>query len=341
MSNFAARFGAFVLLCLASFLSGCNRTTPPQSTLAPSNRVVLYCSVDEVYAKPIIKDLEQRTGLRIDALFDTEATKTAGLTNRIRTEKSNPRGDVFWSSALLQTLLLQREGLLQPYVSISARDVPQAFKDKAGYWTGMGARARVFVWHQGFKGKASQLSDLLQPSLKNRVAISNPQFGTASDWAAALGVRWGAARTTKYFAGLKGNGVQVLPGNSDVARRVATGELLAGVTDADDFWAQNARSSSLQSALIQPASKITTTPADDVRVPGSVAMLAGAPHPQAARKLIDALLAAQIERALMQQMRGVVSVRDASLRSVSNDSARWSAAWDKLREPLAEILLTN
>jgi iron(III) transport system substrate-binding protein len=186
---------------------------------------VLYCSVDEVYAKPIIRDLEKRTGLRIDALYDTEATKTAGLATRIRAERRRPQGDVFWSSALLQTLLLKREGLLQAYQSPSAKDIPAAFKDKDGMWTGLGVRARVIVFHETTWGRPpNTLSYLLWHGFQNKVGISNPQFGTASDWVAALATRQGVAKTLNYFRALKKNGVRVLPGNSIVAEKVARGE---------------------------------------------------------------------------------------------------------------------
>src|SRR5689334_11540155 len=110
-------------LCFALVISGCNTASSPdgKTAIAPktpiSNRVVLYCSVDDVYAKPIVAALEKKTGLDIEPLYDVEAAKTAGLANRIRAEKKRPRADVFWSSALLQTLLLQREGLLEKYVS--------------------------------------------------------------------------------------------------------------------------------------------------------------------------------------------------------------------------------
>src|SRR3712207_9430054 len=70
-----------VTLWLLLLLSGCNRQSVPST-----NRVVLYCSVDDVYARPIIKRLEAETGLRIDALYDTEATKTAGLGARLPAE---------------------------------------------------------------------------------------------------------------------------------------------------------------------------------------------------------------------------------------------------------------
>ena len=50
----------------------------------PRERVVLYCSVDDVYARPIVTELAERTGITIDAIYDVEAAKTAGLANRIR-----------------------------------------------------------------------------------------------------------------------------------------------------------------------------------------------------------------------------------------------------------------
>lgn len=316
-------------LCVSAVnLLGCNK----QET--PSNRVVLYCSVDDVYAKPIIQQLEKQTGLQIDALYDTEAAKTAGLANKIRAEKNRPQGDVFWSSALLQTLLLNREGLLQPYVSPSAKDIPQAFKAKDGSWTGLGVRARVKV----ISGKVVPPNPV--------TGISNPQFGTGSDWVAALVARQGRGRTLGYFRDLKTNGVQVLPGNSVVAEKVARGELAYGITDTDDYYAQ--RSKSRRTYLMLFDTKTL------VFIPGSLAILKNAPHQVNAQKLVDALLKIEIEKQLVQTMIGVMPLRPGielkqpelkklmkQLKSAPDDTAKWPQAWDEIREPLAEILLKD
>ena len=322
------------------FISACNKQE------SPSNRVVLYCSVDDVYAKPIIKELEKQTGLQIDVLYDTEAAKTAGLANKIRAEKNRPQGDVFWSSALLQTLLLNREGLLQPYVSPSAKDIPAAFKAKDGSWTGLGVRARVEIFSQPvwlFK-----LSDKFTQTMLTRggIGISNPQFGTGSDWVAALGVRLGRRQTLNYFQKLKASGVKILPGNSVVAEKVALKELGYGVTDTDDYFAQ--RSKARSGYFMLPNSK------DLVFIPGSVAILKNAPHQANAQKLVDVLLKVETERQLVQTMIGVMPLRPGikvkqpelqalmkQLKAAPNDTAKWPAAWDEIREPLAEILLKD
>jgi iron(III) transport system substrate-binding protein len=307
------------------FLAGCNQE--------PQNRVVLYCSVDDIYARPLIAELEKKTGLKIDALYDVEAAKTAGLANRIRAEKNRPRGDVFWSSALLQTLLLQREGLLLEYSPPAAKEIPSAFKDARGAWTGVGMRRREIVFNKKLRRPPRALSDLLRPNLKNQIAISNPQFGTGSDWVAALAVRQGQKPTLDYFRALKKNGVRVVPGNGVVAERIAKGDLLAGVTDTDDFLAQQKNSFAIRLAAPRPPLAINA-----VEVPGCVAILKGAPHSANAQKLVDALASREFEAQLIAKMKGVTSLRDIK-NPPPADTHKWADAWLQIRDPLADILL--
>jgi iron(III) transport system substrate-binding protein len=302
--------------------------------------VVLYCSVDEAFAKPIVNELQKRTGLRIDALYDVEAAKTAGLANRIRAEKARPQGDVFWSSALLQALLLQREGLLQPYASPAASDIPARLKASDGAWTGMGLRLHTLGFKKGLQNPPRKLEDLLQPRFKGKIGISNPQFGTGSDWAASIGAERGAGPALAFFKALKANGLRVLPGNSVVAERVASGELLAGIADSDDWEIQKKQTGNIDIGLGFPG----------LTVPGAVAILKGAPHQAEARQLTDNLLALQTEALLTQKMAGVYSTRPngkagtakplpPNSKSSLQDASRWPAAWDALSEPLAEVLL--
>ncbi len=327
-------FGAFVLLWMTLFLQGCAPQNP--------NRVVLYCSVDEVYAKPLIERLEKQTGLQIDALFDTEASKTAGLANRIRAERDRPRADVFWSSALLQTLLMSDEGLLQAYDSPLERDLPARFRGKD--WVGVGARARVMVSSQS-QTKVTSIARLAES--KNPVGISNPQFGTASDWATTLSLRWSASETLNYFRALQKIDARILPGNGDVARQIAQGDLRFGVTDSDDFLALHRQNKVI--FLVQTAK-------DNVLVPGAASVIQGAPNLKNAKKLLDAIASTAGERALMQQMPGVFSLRYLDQKSnfqsggvdfsflinaPRDNYTKWPATWRQIREPLNQIFASK
>src|SRR5437879_1531280 len=74
--------------------------------------VTIYCALDDVYARPILDDFERETGIHVKASFDTEASKTVGLVQNLRLERSNPRCDVFWNNEILHTVRLADEGVL-------------------------------------------------------------------------------------------------------------------------------------------------------------------------------------------------------------------------------------
>jgi hypothetical protein len=73
-------------------------------------------------------------------VYDSEATKTIGLVNRLIAEKDSPRADVFWNAETGKTITLKKKGVLAQYVSPSAADIPGTFKDHEGYWAGFAAR---------------------------------------------------------------------------------------------------------------------------------------------------------------------------------------------------------
>jgi hypothetical protein len=80
-----------------------------------------------------------KTGIKVNAVYDVEAAKTTGLVNRLIAEASNPQADVFWNGEFAQTILLKEKGILAPYESPSAADIPSQFRDRDNCWTGEGA----------------------------------------------------------------------------------------------------------------------------------------------------------------------------------------------------------
>src|SRR5215203_3218946 len=63
-----------------------------------ANEVTIYVSTDRVFSEPILQAYEQKTGVKVNAVYDTEETKSTGLANRLLAEKNNPQADVFWSN---------------------------------------------------------------------------------------------------------------------------------------------------------------------------------------------------------------------------------------------------
>ena len=72
--------------------------------------VVIYTSVDQVFSEPILNGFEKAKGIKVKAVYDVEASKTAGLVNRLIAEKDRPKCDVFWNIRDCPNDCPQKEG---------------------------------------------------------------------------------------------------------------------------------------------------------------------------------------------------------------------------------------
>lgn len=316
--------GVLILALLALFLvPGCSR--------GPS--VVVYVSVDQPYAEPILRDFGRRTGIKVLPVFDVEATKTTGLVNRLLAEKGRPRADVFWSSEVAQTVWLRERGIVAPYRPASAEDVPAGYRDPQGYWTGVGLRARVFLVNTDLVPDGSAPSsylDLEDPRwFKKGLGHSNPLFGTAATQVAAFYSVLGPERARAYLARLKENGVTILDGNSVVRDQVVSGRLARGLVDTDDAEAAMREGGPVRAVFPD---------AHALYFPGSVALVSGGPNPAAGKRLVDDLASAEVERALIEARFFCASVRAAPVGM----AVEWSSLaplLDRAKSECKEIFL--
>lgn len=287
------------------FLSGCSKKTDNNQA------VTLYTSVDEPFAREVVAEFEKQTGLHVQLVTDTEAGKTTGLVRRIEAERANPRADVFWSSELFNTIRLARAGLLAEYRP-AAPDIPDRYKDPQGRWTAFGTRARVLCYSTT-RLKEDELPrqwrQIVDPKWAGKLAVADPRFGTTTGQFAAMYVLWGEAGYIDFLKQLdQTTSGLLMDGNATVARKVGAGDMLIGATDTDDVYARQARNEPI--ALIYPDMGDGGT----LLVPNSVGLVEGAPHPQAARKLVDFLASEATERMLAKSESRNFPVRD-SLRS--------------------------
>ncbi|MCH8043853.1 MAG: extracellular solute-binding protein [Planctomycetes bacterium] len=274
-----------IWLTLMALLSGCSR---PET-------VVVYTSVDQVFAEAICDDFERETGIRVELVPDTEETKGTGLHNRLIEEKNRPRADVFWSGDPVRAASLKADGVSAAYKSPAAEGLPEALSDADGHWTCFSARARVIIYNTDQvpeDRKPTSILDLADKRFKGRACIANPLFGTTSMHAAALFSVWGEEKATAFFQSLVDNDVAILGSNGDVKAAVAAGDFDIGLTDTDDVH-----------VAMQDGKHVDFVYADadgagTLVMPNAVVLIAGGPHPETARKFIDYLLRRETEEAL-------------------------------------------
>ena len=274
--------------------SACGSSEPTPN----EDRVVTaYVSTDRVFSEPVLREYERRSGVKVNAVYDTEETKSTGLANRLIAEKPRPQADVFWSNEPVRTLVLKGRGVLAPYRSPGAEGIPAVLVDPDGYWTGFSARMRVIAYNtQLVAADAAPRSifDLVDPKWKGQVAMADPRFGSTSFHVAALYALAGDDKMDEFFRQLKANAVRIVDGNSVVRDLVARGDVKVGLTDTDDV--NVAIENGQPVAMVLPDKDGLGVPV----MPNMVSLIAGAPHLEDARKLIDYLLSAEVEQQLAQ-----------------------------------------
>jgi iron(III) transport system substrate-binding protein len=250
-------------------LIGCFKT-------AGKPEVIVYTSQDQVYAEPLLREFEKESGIKVRAVFDSEAVKTVAIANRLLAERSHPQCDVYWGNEELRTRQL------------AARNI---FRETNG-WAAFGYRSRRLV----MSGQATNLPtpasllDLTNAIYRGRVALAYPLFGTTATHLLALRQHWGEAAWQNWCRALAANQSFLVDGNSGAVRFVVRGEAAIGLTDSDDIAAE-----------IREGARLKQLPmtGETLLIPNTVAVVRQAPHPRAAQQLFDFLQRAEVVQKLV------------------------------------------
>ncbi len=253
----------------ATLLVGCS---------SGGDSVTVYTSQDQVYAEPILQRFERETGVRVRAVYDSEAVKTVGLVNRLIAEKDHPRCDLFWNNEAFRTYQLAERGVL------TANSPIESF----------GARTRQWVWNTNRLNRAelpASLASLTNAQWRGRVAIALPLFGTTATHFQVLRQRWGEVRGRAWWRAVLANGVMAVDGNSVVVQLVGRGEVALGLTDSDDVRA------GLRNGL--PIAGLPLG-VDGMVIGNTLGHIRGAPRPDLGRRLAQFLQSPAVRIALAE-----------------------------------------
>ncbi|HOX06615.1 MAG TPA: extracellular solute-binding protein [Planctomycetota bacterium] len=308
--------------------------------------VVVYTSADSAYARPVFEAFEKRTGIKVLPVTDAEAAKTTGIYNRLIAEKGRPQADVFWNSEIGRTLLLGRQGILEPLDPPSAATLPPEFRPKDALWHGFACRVRVLIYNRNLvkaEDAPKSVLDLADPKWKGKAAIALPLFGTTATHVAALRATLGREKAGEFLRRLVANGAQVVNGNGIVADRVGDGSALVGLTDTDDAW--DRRDSGKPIEMVYPDQGPGQSGA--LIIPNTAARIARGPHAGAAAAFLDFLCSPEAERILAEKparhlpsspKRGVPTADDAvALWQIRDMKVDWEKVANELEAQPAEL----
>ncbi|NMC45794.1 MAG: ABC transporter substrate-binding protein [Chloroflexi bacterium] len=244
-----------VLLLLSLILTACQGTAASTPEAAPAvedvsdaadasadqvvtGELTVACGAQEDWCQAMTQSFEAKTGIKTNYVRLSSGEALA----RFIASKDNPEFDVWHGGPADGYIAAKNEGLLEPYISPSAALVPDQLKDADGSWTG------VYIGALGFCSNADVLNDLgvdvptswddlLDPALKEQVAIAHPATsGTAytAFWTLATLNGGDQEKAFEYFAELHNNILQYTKSGSAPGQMAGRGEVAVAIIFSHD-----------------------------------------------------------------------------------------------------------
>lgn len=286
-------------------------------TQKPGGVLIVYSSRKEALMEPLVQAFERATGVEVTL----KSGAPGELALLIEQEKGNPRGDVFFTTDAAGAEMLREKGLLQPYQSPNAAQVPEEFKATDGSWIGVIGRSRNIMFNTSLMNEAEapkSVFDLTQPRFKDRLAMASIREGGVRLWLASLLLEKGEEPTKKLIDDLKANGLKVLANHSEVADAVARGEIAVGLLN--HYYYVPKANAGAPVALIYPdqgASEIGT-----LVTPLGISILKGARNGPQARAFVDFALSPAGQAPLTTQEQEFPLVPGVSLGAAAAPGVR-------------------
>jgi iron(III) transport system substrate-binding protein len=260
------------------------------------SQVIVYAAQDQVYAEPILREFEKETGIKVKAIYDSEAVKTVGLANRLLAEREHPQCDVFWGNEEMRTRQLAAQNVFREtngWAAFGYRSrrivINTNFVSERRAWPGAADAAHDSS--RGFLGAPASLLELTNAVWRGKLALAFPQFGTTATHFHALKQHWGEAVWLAWCRALAANKPFVVDGNSVVVKFVGRGEAWIGLTDSDDVLAGRREGA--------PLAMLPLT-GETLLIPNTVGVIRNAPHRANAQKLFDFLQRREVAEKLVQ-----------------------------------------
>jgi iron(III) transport system substrate-binding protein len=221
----------------AGGLAAAIATACPAATPAVAEELTVYTAVE---AEDLKKYAERFNAEHPDIEIKWVRDSTGIVTAKLLAEKANPQADVIWGLAATSLMLLEAEGMLEPYAPKGLERLDARFRDPAEppAWTGMDAWVAAICFNTveaerlGLPQPTSW-QDLTDPVYKGHIAMPNPSSsGTGyldvSSWLQLFGEEEGWA----YMDQLHENIAAYTHSGSKPCRQAAAGEVALGVSFA-------------------------------------------------------------------------------------------------------------
>lgn len=257
------------------------------------NHIVVYGSLREEEGKYLLEKFKSE----YDCTYEYIKLPTEETVQRILDTKDNPQGDIFIGGSCDAYEILKKNNALEYYNSPSSNNIPTKYKDLKGYWTGfqitpLAIGINESLWEKNFGNSVpypTKIEDLLNPKLKNKIILPNPQTsGTGYTLMASLYQELGSTKFEDFIKKLNNNVASSTISGFNSIQRVASGEYLLTVNFLSDQLIENKSSDNIISIVPENAGWNVD----------SIALIKNSKHKKIAKKFIDFVLSSESSKNL-------------------------------------------
>jgi len=279
---------------------------------AAGGDLTLYYSHAADWTDPIIKEFQDRTGIKVNLV----GAGTGELVARIKAEKARPLADVLWGggSDSYQVII----DLLEPYVHTHMNEVYANTRDPGNHWHGTSIDPMVIIYNPKLvapENVPKGWADLLNPKFKGKIAHADPAKSGSSFMALIIQLEsMGGDNPTgwKYLKDfvINLNG-KLLGSSSGTFKGVSDGEYAVGITYEEAALKYQRAGADLK--VVYPIEGTS-------KVPSPIAIVKGAKNLENAKLFVNFILSKEVQSKLGEVNRRSVR-KDLQLPSfmVAND----------------------
>lgn len=300
------------VMLFAAFATGAQEAKPASESSQKSNELTLYYSHAADWTDPIIKEFQDRTGIKVNLV----GAGTGELVSRIKAEKDNPLADILWGggSDSYQSII----DLLQPYEHAEMENVYAETRDPGNRWHGTSIDPMVIIYNTNLVSEADApkgWADLLNPKFKNSIAHADPARSGSAFMALIIQLEAMGGENEKGWQYMKefvvNMGGKLIGSSSGTYKGVSDGEYAVGITYEEAALRYQKSGANLK--VVYPVE-------GTAKVPSPIAIVKDCKNLENAKKFVDFILSKDVQAKLGDLNRRSVR-KDVVLPSimVSND----------------------
>ena len=274
--------------------SAAAESQPAAESEAPAadleDTLTVLCTPQEDWCQVMVQHFEEEFGVDTNYVRPSSGEALA----RLQAGAEAPEFSVWWGGPADGFVAANAEGLIEPYDSPNAADIPAERKGEGGIWTGVYVGALGFCSNQAVLDELGvdvpdSWDDLTDPALAGQVAIAHPaSSGTAYTALYTQVIRLGSEDAAiEYAKEVHPNVLQYTSSGAAPAEMAGRGEVAVSVVFSHDC---------VRNIEAGFDDLVVSFPEEGTGYEiGGVALVAGAPEPNAAKAWIDWALEAETQ----------------------------------------------